>query len=86
MGYDKIAAELKNASTFDLYRLQLLVTYELENPRHTQEIKDRLRPGQKITYLDWTENRLIEAEVVRLKRTRWAAMEYPVLLRELGPG
>jgi SAM-dependent methyltransferase len=70
MDYDKIAAELKDASTFDLYRLQLLVTHELENPRRTQEIKDRLRPGQKITYLDWTENRLIEAEVVRLKRAR----------------
>lgn len=70
MDYDRIVAELKDAPTFDLYRLQLLVTHELEKPRRAQEIRDRLRPGQQITYLDWAENRLIEAEVIRLKRTR----------------
>jgi hypothetical protein len=70
MDYDRIVAELKDASAFDLYRLQFLINHELENPRRIQEIKSRLRPGQNITYLDWTENRLIEAEVVRLKQTR----------------
>jgi hypothetical protein len=61
---------LKNASLFDLYRLQVAINHALESPQRNQAIRDRLRPGQEITYFDWKENRLIEAKVIELRRTR----------------
>jgi len=70
MDYTQIIENLKKASSFDLYRLQVAISHELESPQRTQATKNRLRLGQEITYFDWSENRLIEAEVIKLRRTR----------------
>ena len=70
MDYNQIIENLKKTSSFDLYRLQVAISHELESAQRTQAIKNCLRPGQEITYFDWTENRLIEAEVIKLRRTR----------------
>ena len=70
MDYSRIIEELKQASLFDLYRLQAAISHQLENPQRIQEIKSRLKLGQTITYFDGVENRLIEAKVIKLKRTR----------------
>ena len=70
MDYSKIIQELKQASSFDLYRLQAAINDQLENPQRIEAIKSRLRPGQHIAYFDSTENKLVKAQVVRLKRTR----------------
>jgi len=70
MDYSKIMENLKQASLFDLYRLSIAINHQLENPQRVAEIKKRLKPGQIIRYFDPTENRLIEAKVITLKRTQ----------------
>lgn len=70
MDYSKISKELKKASTFDLYRLSVVINQQLENPQRIEEIRRNLKSGQTIGYFDRTENRLIEAEIIKLKRTR----------------
>lgn len=70
MDYSKIIEELNNASSFDLYRLKVAINQQLENPHRLSEIKKCLKPGQKISYFDETENRLIEATILKIMRTR----------------
>ena len=70
MDYSRILEELAQASLFDLYRLQVAMGHQLDDPRRIQEIKRQLEPGQEITYFDDQANKLVKARVVRLKRTR----------------
>jgi len=66
MDYSRIIEELKQASLFDLYRLRVAISHQLENPQCIQEIRSRLKLGQTITFFDGVENRLIEAKVIKL--------------------
>jgi hypothetical protein len=70
MDYSKTLEDLKQASLFDLYRLSVAINQLLEDPRRLFEIKKRLSSGQKISYFDDTENKLIKAKVIKLMRTR----------------
>lgn len=70
MDYSTILEELNKASTFDLYRLRVAIVQQLESPQRLAEIKRCLKPGQKISYFDERENRLIEAEVLKIMKTR----------------
>jgi hypothetical protein len=70
MDYSKIIENLKQASLFDLYRLSVAIDHQLENPQRIAEVKKHIKPGQTISYFDPTENRLIEAKVINLKRTQ----------------
>ncbi len=70
MNYSAILEQLKQASTFDLYRLNVAIKHELENPQRIAEIRRRLRPGQEISYFDYNKNKEIAAKVVKLKQTR----------------
>lgn len=70
MDYSEIIERLKEASSFDLHRLQVAINQQLESPQRTEEIRRRLKLGQRISYFDERENRLIEAKIIKLKRTR----------------
>ncbi|OQX61861.1 MAG: hypothetical protein B5M51_06890 [Anaerolinea sp. 4484_236] len=70
MDYSEIIEILKEASSFDLHRLQVAINQQLESPQRTEEIRRRLKLGQRISYFDERENRLIEAKIIKLKRTR----------------
>jgi len=70
MDYSKIMSELDNASLFDLYRLSAAIGKELENPKRIKKIRQMIKAGDTISYFVNEENRLIEAEVLELKRTR----------------
>ena len=70
MDYSKIIENLKQESLFDLYRLSIAINHQLENPQRVAEIKMRLKPGQIIRYFEPTQNRLLEAEVIKLNRTQ----------------
>lgn len=61
---------LNNASLFELYRLEQAIRRNLEDPVRIRKIKDSLKVGQAIEYFETDENRLIEARIVELKRTR----------------
>lgn len=70
MEYSKILEELDKASLFELYRLNQAIWKQLEDPNRNQLVKRQLRIGQDITYFEADENRLIEATIIDVKRTR----------------
>jgi hypothetical protein len=70
MNYSKILDELNRASLFELYRLEQAIRRSLEDPVRVKNIKDSLKVGQDIEYFDAEENRLVEASIIELKRTR----------------
>jgi len=70
MNYSEILEELNNASLFELYRLEQAIRRSLDDPVRIRKIKDSLEVGQDIEYFEADENRLIEARIVELKRTR----------------
>lgn len=70
MNYSKIIDELNKASSFDLYRLSIAIGHQLENPQRFSEIKKSLTLGQKISYFHEKHNKLIEAYVTKIMRTR----------------
>ena len=70
MDYTAIIEELRSASLFDLFRLRAAITLQLEDPQRIEQVRARLRPGMPISYFDEVQNRLIEATVRELHRTR----------------
>lgn len=70
MNYSQILDELNKASLFELYRLQQAIRRSLEDPARIRQIKNSLRVGQDIEYFEAEQNRLIEASIVELKRTK----------------
>lgn len=70
MDFTAIIAELENASLFDLYRLQSAISRELDNPERIQKVRRLIKVGGTIRYFFSEENRLIEAKVLEIKRTR----------------
>ncbi len=70
MDYTAILTELNDASLFELYRLDVAICQQLDDPTRLRLIKNHLKAGQLISYFDDTENRLIEATIVELKRIK----------------
>jgi 16S rRNA U1498 N3-methylase RsmE len=70
MDYTFIIDELSAASLFDLFRLRAAINLELEDPERITQVRRRLRPGMKIRYFDEAQNRLVEAVIRELRRTR----------------
>ncbi len=70
MDYSQLLHELQQASLFDLYRLQSGINKMLDQPDKIAAIKRSLRLGQEIRYFEQSENRLIQATVKELNRTR----------------
>lgn len=70
MDFDYVMKELSKASPFELYRLKLAIDESLRSEEVLTYFKDRLYPGQIITYLCERENRLIKSRVLKLNRTR----------------
>lgn len=70
MDYSKIMSELDDASLFDLYRLSAAISKELDNPSRIEKVKGVIKEGDIISYFEDTANRLIQAEVIDIKRTR----------------
>ena len=59
MDYSKFMNELSNASLFDLYRLRVAISKELESPKRINKVKKRIQKGDVISYFEENENRLI---------------------------
>ena len=70
MDYSEIIAALQDATLFDLYRLNVAINHLLDDPQRIDKIRKQLKTGQTIYYFEPTENRLIEAKVIKLKRKR----------------
>jgi len=70
MDYTAILTELNNASLFELYRLNVAIRQQLGDPARLRAIRNHVKTGQLISYFDAAENRLIEATIIELKRTK----------------
>lgn len=70
MDYTAILTALNNASLFELYRLNVAIRQQLDDPARLRLVRDRLKTGLPISYFSEAENRLIEATIVELRRAK----------------
>ncbi|MGD8207530.1 MAG: hypothetical protein PVH47_05590 [Thiohalocapsa sp.] len=70
MNYTEILEQLGQASLFDLFRLNAAISNQLDDPARIAAVKRALRPGQTVRWFNRDENRLIEARLLKLNRTR----------------
>jgi hypothetical protein len=70
MDYSRFMAELEDASLFDLYRLKVAICKELDDPKRTEAVRRLIQAGETVSYFDSRENRLVQAEVIEIRRTR----------------
>ena len=70
MDYSKVMSELDDASLFDLYRLNVAIRKEFNDPKRIEAVKRMIKEGDIISYFEDSENRLIQAEVMEFKRSR----------------
>ena len=68
INYSHILDQLKNASAFDLHRLRSAIGVMMEEPDRCREVMATLNEGQEIEYFHSTENRMIPARVLKVKR------------------
>jgi hypothetical protein len=69
MDFTEVLSALNKATLFDLHRLQSAIYQELSNPKRLDAIKVHLKVGKQISYFDSDLNRLIDAVVVKPKKT-----------------
>ncbi len=74
MNYSEIFAALNQASLFDLYRLNIAISNELNNPQRLDKVKQSLRIGMEIFYFDQEKNSQVAATVREIRRTRVAVV------------
>ncbi len=70
MNYALILEELGRASLFELYRLNSAIGNQLDDPTRIAAVKRALTVGQTLRWFDRDENRLVEAKLLRINRTR----------------
>ncbi len=79
MNYTAILEALNDASLFELYRLNVAISNQLNDPVRLAAVKQTLRVGQTLSWFDDRLNRLVDARLVQIKRTR-------ALVENLGDG
>ncbi len=79
LSYSEWLTALQSASTFDLYRLHLLIGDELDNPQRIMQIHRSLRIGQQLHYFDARSKQQHPCQVLELKQKN-------VLIRDLVDG
>jgi hypothetical protein len=70
MNFTAILDALGQASLFELYRLNVAIGNQLDDPKRIAAVKQALRVGQTLRWFNSTENRLVEAKLLRMNRTR----------------
>jgi hypothetical protein len=70
MNFTAILEALGQASLFQLYRLNVAIGNQLDDPKRIAAVKQALRVGQTLRWFDSAENRLVEAKLLRMNRTR----------------
>ena len=75
MDYNLLNEEIRQASPFDLFRLQVLIGQLLNDPKTLQRVRGQLREGMVVSYFDAGKNALVEVEITRVKRSNVDATE-----------
>ena|SRR3989337_3234379 len=74
MNYSKVLDMIKQASLFDLYRLNMMISYELESPERIQQVRNTFKEGDIVSYLDTSSSRLEQAKVIQ-KNSKYVLVE-----------
>ncbi|NEX23700.1 hypothetical protein G3480_26105 [Thiorhodococcus mannitoliphagus] len=70
MDYNHILEALNEASLFELYRLNVAIANQLDDPARIRNAKQALCVGQTVSWFDSGQNRLVEAHLLKINRTR----------------
>jgi hypothetical protein len=70
MNYNAVLEALNQASLFELHRLNAAIRNQLDDPARIQAAKQALRVGQILSWFDAQENRLVDARLLKMNRTR----------------
>src|SRR3990167_3707999 len=73
MNYTDVMSTLKTASLFDLFRLGIAISHEVENPDRIKAVRQAFKVGDTISFFDETENTLRTA-VVMEKNIKYESM------------
>lgn len=74
-GLDHFYNELKDLKAYQLFRIKCLISDQLEDPTANKKNKAKFYIGQKVNYFDTDLNKLIEVEILKIKRSNVSARE-----------
>ncbi len=75
MDYGRILEALREASAFDLYRLRWAIDRELDDPRWIATVRQRVHPGQALTFFDERDNRLRSGVLLECRRKQAVVLD-----------
>ena len=74
--YTRLLDELNQASLFDLYRLNIAISNELDNPNRQAAVKQKLHLHMELTYFDPTKNRLVKGRLIEMRPKKAVVFDY----------
>ena len=75
MDIQAIFEQLETATDFELYRIKSAIEKVLEDPERVKTLKSKITVGMKVDYFCYDRNKLIECEVLQVKRSRVSVEE-----------
>lgn len=69
MNYSEILKSLQQASSFDLYRIRVAISRQLESPERIADIRDQLHIGQEVEIFNEDENKAEMAIIQKFNPT-----------------
>jgi hypothetical protein len=76
MDYTQVLNELSKSTSFDLNRLRVAISKELENPKRIASIKKKLRIGMELSYFHAAENKLRKAKLIEMRQKKMIVLDY----------
>jgi len=65
INYENLVSFLGNASLFEMYRISVAISNELENPARIAFVRKQFKEGDLIEYFDASKNTLISAIAIK---------------------
>lgn len=73
MNYTDVLNALKTASLFDLFRLAMAISHELENPERIKAARLAFKVGDTVSFFDETEN-TVRSGIVMEKNIKYVSL------------
>lgn len=74
VNYDALVGFLKQASLFEVYRLSVAISTELDNPKRIAAVVNKFKEGDIVEYFEEKSQRLIKARVFK-KSAKYVSVE-----------
>lgn len=74
INYNQLTNFLKEASLFEIYRFQVALQNEMENPQRIADVRKQFKEGDAIEYFDRETNALVRAVVKQKNQKRITAV------------